>query len=86
MLTVEKVGVWTSSNACIPSIFLDYLLGVSFYDYMSKLFPIFYVANFVCFILEDRKLSPNINYMFSWKKCMHALFDAHTTTFQTVNI
>ncbi len=28
---------------------LDCLSGVSFYDYMSKLFPIFYLANFVCF-------------------------------------
>ncbi len=28
---------------------LDCLLGVFSYDYISKLFPIFYLANFVCF-------------------------------------
>ena len=44
---------------------LDCLLGVFFDDYMSKLFPIFYLANFVCFHPSKYKaFLPNINYIF----------------------
>ncbi len=34
---------------------LDCLLSVFFDDYMSKLFPIFYLANFVCFYPSNIK-------------------------------
>ncbi len=41
-----RVGV----KQCLHSFHsLDCLLGVFSYDYMSKLFPIFCLANFVCF-------------------------------------
>ncbi len=45
---------------------LDCLLGVSFYDYMSKLFLISYLASFVCFYPSSKykALPPNINYTF----------------------
>ncbi len=44
---------------------LDCLLGISFYDYMSKLFPIFYLANFVCFYPSKYKaFPPNKSYIF----------------------
>ena len=46
---------------------LDCLLGVCvfFDDYMSKLFPIFYLANFACFYPSKYKaFPPNINYIF----------------------
>ncbi len=43
---------------------VDCLLVVSFYDYMSKLFPILYLANFACFYLSKYKaFPPNINYI-----------------------
>ncbi len=46
MFTVGNVGV----KQCMHSFqSLDCLLSVFFDDYMSKLFPIFYLANFVCF-------------------------------------
>ena len=42
-----RVGV----KQCMHSFHsLDCLLSVFFDDYMSKLFPIFYLANFVCFL------------------------------------
>ena len=37
---------------------LDCLLSVFFDDYMSKLFPIFYLANFVCFYPSRYKAFP----------------------------
>ncbi len=37
---------------------LECLLGVFFDDYMSKLFPIFYLANFVCFYPSKYKAFP----------------------------
>ena len=41
------------------------LFSVFFDDYMSKLFPIFYLANFVCFYPSKYKaFPPNINYIF----------------------
>ncbi len=57
-----RVGV----KQCMHSFhFLDCLLSVFFDDYMSKLFPIFYLANFVCFYLSKYKaFPPNINYIF----------------------
>ena len=62
MFTVGNVGVWASNNACMRS--LDCLLSVFFDDYMSKLFPIFYLANFVCFYPSKYKaFLPNINYI-----------------------
>ncbi len=55
-----RVGV----KQCMHS--LDCLLSVFFYDYMLKLFPIFYLANFVCFYPSKYKaFPPNINYIFS---------------------
>ena len=45
-----RVGV----KQCMHSFHsLDCLLGVSFYNYMSKLVLIFYLANFVCFCPSD---------------------------------
>ena len=57
-----RVGV----KQCMHSFhFLDCLLSVFFDDYMSKLFPIFYLANFVCFYPSKYKaFPPNINYIF----------------------
>ena len=44
---------------------LDCLLSVFFDDYMSKLFPIFYLPNFVCFYPSKyRAFPPNINDIF----------------------
>ncbi len=53
MFTVGSVGVWASNNAS-----LDCLLSVFSGDYMSKLFPIFYLANFVCFYPSKYKAFP----------------------------
>ncbi len=54
-----RVGV----KQCMHSF--DCLLSVFFDDYMSKLFPIFYLANFVCFYPSKYKaFPPNINYIF----------------------
>ena len=52
---------------------LDCLLSVFFDDYMSKLFPIFYLANFVCFYPSKYKaFPPNINYIFVYMYiCMY---------------
>ncbi len=57
-----RVGV----KQCMHSFnSLDCLLSVFFDDYMSKLFPIFYLANFVCFYPSKYKaFPPNINYIF----------------------
>ncbi len=57
-----RVGV----KQCMHSFHsLDCLLSVFFDDYMSKLFPIFYLANFVCFYPSKYKaFPPNINYIF----------------------
>ncbi len=57
-----RVGV----KQCMHSFHsLDCLLSVFFDDYMSKLFPIFYLANFVCFYPSKFKaFPPNINYIF----------------------
>ncbi len=56
-----RVGV----KQCMHSFHsLDCLLSVFFDDYMSKLFPIFYLANFVCFYPSKYKaFPPNINYI-----------------------
>ena len=57
-----RVGV----KQCMHSFHsLDCLLSVFSGDYMSKLFPIFYLANFVCFYPSRYKaFPPNINYIF----------------------
>ena len=57
-----RVGV----KQCMHSFHsLDCLLSVFSGDYMSKLFPIFYLANFVCFYPSKYKaFPPNINYIF----------------------
>ncbi len=45
--------------------FLRSFVKFFFHDYMSKLFPIFYLANFVCFYPSKYKaFPPNINYIF----------------------
>ncbi len=61
MFTIGNVGV----KQCMHSFHsLDCLLSVFFDDYMSKLFPIFYLANFVCFYPSKYKaFPPNINYI-----------------------
>ena len=57
-----RVGVKQCMHS-FPS--LDCLLSVFFDDYMSKLFPIFYLANFVCFYPSKyNAFPPNINYIF----------------------
>ena len=54
---------------------LDCLLSVFFDDYMSKLFPIFYLANFVCFYPSKYKaFPPNINYIFLTKLCRNPVY------------
>ena len=51
---------------------LDCLLGVFFDDYMWKLFPIFYLANFVCFRPSKYKaFPPNINYNLFDSDCIY---------------
>ncbi len=56
----------TDIKQCMHSFHtLDCLLSVFFDDYMSKLFPIFYLPNFVCFYPSKYKaFPPNINYIF----------------------
>ncbi len=57
-----RVGI----KQCMHSFHsLGCLLSVFSGDYMSKLFPIFYLANFVCFYPSKYKaFPPNINYIF----------------------
>ncbi len=62
-----RVGV----KQCMHSFHsLDCLLSVFFDDYMSKLFPIFYLANFVCFYLIFVFINKQSK---EWKECMHCL-------------
>ncbi len=45
--------------------FLRLFIRCFFDDYMSKLFPTFYLANFVCFYPSKYKaFPPNVNYIF----------------------
>ncbi len=54
--TIEHSANSFHSLHCLLSIFFD--------DCMSKLFPIFYLANFVCFYPSKyRAFPPNINYI-----------------------
>ena len=57
-----RVGV----KQCMQFLpFLKLFVRFFFDDYMSKLFPIFYLANFVCFYPSKYKaFPPNINYIF----------------------
>ena len=56
-MTLGKFRAAKKHDNCLLSVFFD--------DYMSKLFPIFYLANFVCFYPSKYKaFPPNINYIF----------------------
>ena len=65
MFTIGN-GLRVGVRQCMHSFHsLDCLLRVFFYDYRSKLFPIFYLANFVYFYASKYKaFPPNINYIF----------------------
>ena len=78
-----RVGV----KQCMHSFHsLDCLLSVFFDDYMSKLFPIFCLANFVCFYPSKYKaFPPNINYIkdqkdviYVWRKSFLFMFGGST--------
>ena len=51
------MGLWALNNAGIPSIFYI-VYWVFYYDYMSKLFSIFYLAHFTCFYPSKHKAFP----------------------------
>ncbi len=61
----ESSGGWQISKSELLKCLRSETWACFFDDYMSKLFPIFYLANFVCFYPSKYKaFPPNINYIF----------------------